>query len=206
MGCCVKDDRAGEVYIPRKDRVCTDVLCLMAIVLTWGGMGTLSYVCIHVKPDLLYDLYYPTDTYGQHCGRPDTATERLPVVMYPQLDRDISDNYDLIVKHQWVTFFNRVTKLCANRCPAHTSLKAPVTYGGPSYPRGDQDELNLLALNASGATAETLAELLADTPTYQYSFRTVKYAWRCFPTTSTYAGLESAASTSATRTGHPRAG
>ena len=188
MGCCIKDDRAGEVYIPRKDRVCTDVLCLMAIVLTWGGMGTLSYVCVHVKPDLLYDLYYPTDSYGQHCGRPGTVTERLPVVMYPQLDRDIDDNYELIVKHQWVTFFKRMTKLCANRCPAHTALTVPQQYGGPGYPRGDLDEYNLLGANATGLTSEALADLLEPTPTYQYSFRTVKYAWRCFPTTSTYAG------------------
>lgn len=183
MGCCPKDERAGEVYIPRKDRVCTDVFCLMAIVLTWGGMGTLSYVCIHVKPELLYDLYYPTDSYGQHCGRPGTATERLPVVMYPQLDRDIQENYDLIVKHQWVTFFNQVSKLCASRCPAQTSLATPQQYGGPTYPREQWTDVH----GYENVSASLLA-VHVPTPTYQYTFHTVKYAWRCFPTTSTYAG------------------
>ena len=42
-----------------------------------------------VKPELLWKLYYPVDSYGQFCGRPGSATEQLPVAFYADLDADI---------------------------------------------------------------------------------------------------------------------
>ena len=71
--CCAQIDRSGEVYTPRRERWCTDVICLLLLITTWGGMGTLGYFCAVVKPQLLWKLYYPTDSYGQFCGRPGTA-------------------------------------------------------------------------------------------------------------------------------------
>ena len=43
-----------------------------------------------VKPELLWKLYYPVDSYGQFCGRPGSATEQLPVAFYADLDADIA--------------------------------------------------------------------------------------------------------------------
>ena len=72
---CCGNDKANEVYTPRRERWCTDVLCLVLLILAWGGMGTLGYMCAAVKPQLLWKLYYPTDSYGQFCGRSGSATE-----------------------------------------------------------------------------------------------------------------------------------
>ena len=46
-------------------------------------------VAPQVKPELLWKLYYPVDSYGQFCGRPGSATEQLPVAFYADLDADI---------------------------------------------------------------------------------------------------------------------
>ena len=177
-GCsCCKDELAGQVYTPRKQRWCTDLICLLFLLMTWTGMGALGYVCIDVKEDLLYDLYYPTDSYGQHCGRPGTIMADRPRVMYPDLDADITANYDLIVTHQWMTFFSTITKLCVAECPDGISLTNPTYYGGDAYPLDNASNLNVNAISPCGCT-----------PEYWYSFRTEKYASRCFPTTSTFTG------------------
>ena len=45
---CCGNEKASEVYTPRGERWCTDVLCLVLLLLAWGGMGTLGYMCVVV--------------------------------------------------------------------------------------------------------------------------------------------------------------
>ena len=87
-GCCAKDG-TGEVFKPRKKRWCTDVLCLLLLVAAMGGLGAIMYISISVHPDLLYALMYPTDSYGNYCGKPGSSTASMKKVMYPDLDNDI---------------------------------------------------------------------------------------------------------------------
>lgn len=185
-GCCGQPDRAAEVYTPRRDRWCTDVVCLLLLVLAWGGMGTLGYVCVAVKPELLWKLYYPTDSYGQFCGRPGTATEDMPVAFFPALDRDIRDHWTDLAAGRYVTFLEEITTLCAARCPDGVSLKEPVTYGGPTYPLADAEPGDDGGEPSSGSGVTASSATLV--PTYFYSFRTEEFAARCFPTTSTFWG------------------
>ena len=88
---CCGNDKSNEVYTPRRERWCTDVLCLVLLLLAWGGTGTLGFMCVVVKPQLLWKLYYPTDSYDQFCGRPGSATENLPFAFYADLDADIQE-------------------------------------------------------------------------------------------------------------------
>ena len=90
MGCCAcgKGEWSDEVFIKRSDRKCTNVFCLAMIVAMWAGIGAIVGTSINREPDLLWSLLYPTDAYGQHCGRKGTEVEHLPKMMYPDLDSD----------------------------------------------------------------------------------------------------------------------
>ena len=173
---CCGNDKANEVYTPRRERWCTDVLCLVLLILAWGGMGMLGYMCAAVKPQLLWKLYYPTDSYGQFCGRAGSATEHLPVAFYADLDADIERHWVDLVAGRYVTFLEEVTTLCAARCPDGVSLTEPTAYGGAGY---------LLGLNEDGVE---LGSGSTTVPAYFYSFRTEEFASRCLPTTSSFAG------------------
>jgi choline transporter-like protein 2/4/5 len=157
---CCGNDKANEVYTPRRERWCTDVLCLVLLILAWGGMGTLGYMCAADKPQLLWKLYYPTDSYGQFCGRSGSATEHLPVAFYADLDADIEEHWVDLVAGRYVTFLGEVTTLCAARCPDGVSLTEPTAYGGAGYPLG---------LTEDGVE---LSSRSTTVPTYFYSFRT----------------------------------
>ena len=163
-GCCA-DERKGELFKPHRDRGCTDVLCLLLLIAAVGGLGVISYIAISAHPSLVDDLIYPTDSYGNNCGKPGSGTAELSKVFYPDLDSDIIAHADLIATGQYLTFLTSVTRLCARACPAGVSLRGPSVYGGSGYPAG---------ANAS-------------VPGYTYSFTTQDVFGRCFPLSSTFA-------------------
>ena len=163
-GCCA-DERKGELFKPHRDRGCTDVLCLLLLIAAVGGLGIISYIAISAHPSLVDDLIYPTDSYGNNCGKPGSGTAELSKVFYPDLDSDIIAHADLIATGQYLTFLTSVTRLCARACPAGVSLRGPSVYGGSGYPAG---------ANAS-------------VPEYTYSFTTQDVFGRCFPLSSTFA-------------------
>lgn len=96
-GCCASDDK-GEVFKPRNKRWCTDVLCLIFLVIASGGMLAIGYICVSAHPGLIDGLIYPTDGYGNYCGKPGTKTESMPKVFYPDLDNDIVKHSDKLAK------------------------------------------------------------------------------------------------------------
>ena len=96
-GCCASDDK-GEVFKPRNKRWCTDVLCLIFLVIASGAMLAIGYVCVSAHPGLIDGLIYPTDGYGNYCGKPGTKTENMPKVFYPDLDNDIVKHSDKLAK------------------------------------------------------------------------------------------------------------
>jgi len=163
-GCCA-DERKGELFKPHRDRGCTDVLCLLLLIAAVGGLGIISYIAISAHPSLVDDLIYPTDSYGNNCGKPGSGTAELSKVFYPDLDSDIIAHADLIATGQYLTFLTSVTRLCAGACPAGVSLRGPSVYGGSGYPAG---------ANAS-------------VPEHTYSFTTQDVFGRCFPLSSTFA-------------------
>jgi hypothetical protein len=167
-GCCASDDK-GEVFKPRNKRWCTDVLCLIFLVIASGAMLAIGYVCVSAHPGLIDGLIYPTDGYGNYCGKPGTKTENMPKVFYPDLDNDIVKHSDKLAKQQYLTFLDSVTRVCAPSCPEGVSLSAPSTYGGGSYP-----------------TDKTAA-----VPTFTYVYRTQEVFSRCFPVTTAWAGASS---------------
>ena len=167
-GCCA-DERKGELFKPHRDRGCTDVLCLLLLIAAVGGLGVISFIAISAHPSLVDDLIYPTDSYGNNCGKPGSGTAELSKVFYPDLDSDIIAHADLIATGQYLTFLTSVTRLCARACPAGVSLRGPSVYGGSGYPAG---------ANAS-------------VPEYTYSFTTQDVFGRCFPLSSTFAEVTS---------------
>ena len=72
MGCCSEKDK-GEVFKPRRKRWCTDVICLLLLIAAGAGMLVIAFVAISAHPGLIYGLIYPTDAYGNYCGRPGTC-------------------------------------------------------------------------------------------------------------------------------------
>lgn len=141
------------------------VLCLLLLIAAVGGLGIISYIAISAHPSLVDDLIYPTDSYGNNCGKPGSGTAELSKVFYPDLDSDIIAHADLIATGQYLTFLTSVTRLCARACPAGVSLRGPSVYGGSGYPAG-----------ANASVTE-----------YTYSFTTQDVFGRCFPLSSTFA-------------------
>ena len=163
-GCCA-DKRKGELFKPHRERGCTDVVCLLLLIVAVGGLAAISYVAISAHPSLVDDLIYPTDSYGNNCGKPGSDTAELSKVLYPDLDSDIIANADLIATGQYLTFLTSVTRLCARACPAGVSLRGPSIYGGSGYPGGAN----------------------ATVPEHTYSFTTQDVFGRCFPLSSAFA-------------------
>ena len=166
-GCCGGKPE-GEVFKPRRQRWCTDVICLVLFIACFGSVGFVSYALVSIKPSLLYGLVYPADSYGMYCGLPGTSTEKYPKVFFPNLDSDIVTHGYLITAQQYATFFERVTKLCAKDCPQGVSLSAPSVYGGASYPLD----------NSTGK---------GPVPEFVYAFASQEVASRCLPLTSVWA-------------------
>ena len=170
-GCCTEKG-TGEVFKPRNKRWCTDVLCLLLLVLATGGLVLLGAMMVGVHPDLVYDLIYPTDSYGNNCGKPSSDTASMGKVMYPQLDEDIVTYGAYLAAQQYLTFLTKVTRLCVAECPEGVSLAGPSVYGGSSYPVG------------SSASSGTIV-----VPSYTYTFTTESIIDRCFPVASTFGGV-----------------
>jgi len=197
MGCC-KDRGGGEkkppegekkppdqgnLFEPRSKRCCTDFACLLLFAAAAVGSGYLTAASVVREPQLLVDLIYPTDSYGNNCGRPGTATEFLPTVLYPNLESDLVAQSAILATGA-VWSFNP-TRLCTPSCPAAFSLAAPSTYGGAGYPTSDNSSV----------------------PEILYPWSTRLIAARCFPfdTSNAIASVALCASPNCTDPGAVRA-
>ena len=156
--CCKGSDSLDDLSSGRS-RACTDIFCLLLFIATMGSLVALSIVAMQREPDLLNDLVYPKDSYGNNCGRPNTAVSGMPKVFYPNLDADILSQLAIVTTGQWWRF--TPTRMCTAACPAGFSLKNPISYGGPSYP---------VAASISGTAAS-----------YWYAYETQDVVDRCFP-------------------------
>ncbi|KAL1512310.1 hypothetical protein AB1Y20_005572 [Prymnesium parvum] len=179
MGCCCSTKKDPEIFVPRSQRWCTDLLFLIAFIVCWGLGIALAVVTINKDPSLIDDILYPRDSYGNNCGKPGTATENLPKVFYPQLDTDIRNQIDVFTSYRYWDF--KPTRLCASSCPSGFSVSNPIAYGGPTYPCGyDDTELssgqNVSTEFGSGETCAT-----GSVPTYYYIYVTQDVVSRCFP-------------------------
>ena len=96
-GCCGSKDE-GEVFKPNRKRWCADVLCLIFLFIASGLMLAIGYACVSAHPGLIDGLIYPKDGYGNYCGKPGTATEKMPKVFYPDLDNDMIKHSDKLAK------------------------------------------------------------------------------------------------------------
>jgi len=169
-GCCpcCSTKGSGQVYKPRNERWCTDILCLLLLVAAVGGLGAFCYIATSAHPDLLDSLMYPADSHGNYCGKPGTATADLPKVFFPDLDSDVVTYSAYLASSQYLTFLSKVTSLCAAECPSGVSLSGYTIYGGSSYPTDGNSTV----------------------PSYTYAFATQDVIKRCFPLSSTFAGEE----------------
>uniref|UniRef100_A0A7S4F3X7 Choline transporter-like protein n=1 Tax=Chrysotila carterae TaxID=13221 RepID=A0A7S4F3X7_CHRCT len=181
-GCC-RGPPEGEVFKPRSRRGCTDILCLVLFIGFWIYMVILAVVSINREPQLIDDLIYPPDSYGNNCGKPGSDTADLKKVIYPNLDEDIIDQYDLFLTGRYFSF--KPTKYCAAECPTGFSLANPLSYGGSSYPVSEA---------GSGA--------FGSPDRIYYAYKTQDVLSRCFPTgtTETVERLELCATPSCSNT------
>jgi hypothetical protein len=165
MSCCSEStkDNQGELFEPRSRRCCTDVACLVLFLLAAGGSAYLTAASVQRNPQLLMDLVYPTDSYGNNCGRPGTATEGMPSVVYPRLEADLAAQSAVIASGAVWAF--SPTRLCASHCPSAFSLASPNIYGGLDYPTTDG----------------------VGTESFLYPWSTRAIASRCFPLDDTQA-------------------
>lgn len=154
MGCC-SSSTDGAVFKPRKQRWCTDLLCLLLFVAATGAFGALAALSIQKDPSLLTDLLYTPDSFGNNCGAPNTPFSNVTKAIFPTLDQDVISQATILATGQYWKF--RPTVYCAGSCPTGLDLAAPVAYGGASYPGSSQP-----------------------TAIY-YSFQTQDVMGRCFP-------------------------
>ena len=176
MGCCAccGRDKDEAVYKRRSQRGCTDLLCLILLIGSWGGWGVITGLSIAKQPSLFYELLYGMDAYGQFCGMEGEATADLPKLMYPDLDGDFVRQAEfLATSPYWLYWQLNFTGLCVDVCPSGVSLDAPTVYGGDSYPL------------SSSATDEYGSAVTEDggivVPEYIYAFATKEVLGRCIP-------------------------
>jgi len=166
-GCCGCGGSGKEVFKPRRERWCTDVLCLILFILGMGMLFGLTFIAINKDPSLLDDLRYPPDSYGNNCGKPNSAAKDMPKVIFPRLDKDLEEQMAYLVAQQYWKF--SPTKYCAPVCPDGFDLSNPVLYGGADYPGGNTSVAGVY-----------------------YAYVTTEVIQRCFPmdTTTTYDSTE----------------
>ena len=102
-------------------------------------MVLLVGLSVRSQPSLAWSLLYPTDTYGQHCGRAGTPVAHLPKLMYPDLDGDFKKQAVFLgTAPYWEYWRLSLTGLCVESCPQGISLRESIVYGGPEYPVGPE--------------------------------------------------------------------
>ena len=175
MGCCdTKKD--PELFKSRSERACTDVLFLIAFVASWVGGICIAVASVNKDPSLLTDIRYPTDSYGNNCGNPGTATEAMGKVIYPYLDQDIMNQLDVFTTGQYWNF--KPTKLCSESCPGRFDFRNPQSYGGVDYPCGN----NLGDLGSGASLSDgQIACSNGTIPETYYTWVTQEVIDRCFP-------------------------
>jgi len=167
------------IYAKRSDRGCTDVLCLLLLLATWGAMISVTVMSVIKEPDIVNILRYPRDEYGQFCGQPGSATEDLPRALYPTLDADFASQVaEASSLPFWEYYKLKFTSLCVAECPDGLSLSESAlgVYGGADYPTGD-------AVKDDSSWNYT-------TPEFTYTFRTANLYGRCLPLGNTFAAPE----------------
>ena len=95
-----------------------------------SGSIAICAVAITANPNLVQDLVYPPDSYGNSCGK--GLASEMKKAMYPRLDHDMSEQWSTVASGLWWNF--KPTVVCAPECPDGMSLANPTIYGGPSYP------------------------------------------------------------------------
>lgn len=126
MGCCQGKEQG--VYKEGAQRVCTDILFLILLLVAIAASITVSVLSITSNPQLLIDILYPPDGYGNNCGYKEFSS--LKKVVYPRLDSDFNENIHIAVTGQWWNF--KPTGICTSSCPQGFDLANPILYGGPS--------------------------------------------------------------------------
>jgi len=137
-------------------------------------VGTITVLSVQREPSLLDRLRYPQDEYGQFCGKPGSATERLRYSLYPILDQDFRTQAAQAVSIPfWEYYSLDLTSICVEACPDGVSLTPPIPiYGGDSYPTED-------AVRMEPGWDPT-------PPEFTYTFRTANLYYRCLPYTNTF--------------------
>jgi choline transporter-like protein 2/4/5 len=160
-GSCGAKASQSEVFKSASDRWCTDILFLVMLAIGMSGSIAICAVAITANPNLVQDLVYPPDSYGNSCGK--GLASEMKKAMYPRLDHDMSEQWSTVASGLWWNF--KPTVVCAPECPDGMSLANPTIYGGPSYP-----------CNGTAACGTV--------PSYYYIFFTEDVVGRCMPLTS----------------------
>jgi len=161
--CCLKKAADGEVFKPASARACTDIICLLLMLLCLGFASGIAGYTVHSHPTLLTDLYAPPDNWGNNCGR--GFMMKKPVLVYPRLDSDFVEQYAVVSTGQYWRF--KPTGYCAEECPTGFDLSNPIQYGGLLY-----------GCNKQRHCDQTV-------PTYYYTYLTTNMLGRCIPSAAT---------------------
>jgi len=182
MGACCSTKKDPELFVTRKDRWCTDILFLLAFLAAWGGGIAIAAVSINKDTSLLTDILYTPDSYGNNCGRPNTATADMKKVFYPNLDADINkpENLALFATGRYWEF--KPTRMCASDCPGFFNFENPTAYGGSSYPCGyDSSEVGSGEVGSAVAVDPDATCTAGGVPEYYYTWVTQDIINRCVP-------------------------
>jgi hypothetical protein len=167
MPCCgVEEDEKKAAIFKKKDRGCTDILCLASIILMWVAMFIVALISIkYGKPDT---FIYPTDYNGNYCGKKGGDVAGRKYGFFPLLDKDIHNQMGTLLAGQWWNF--KPYTVCVEECPGSFNLDSQKKYGGPDYP---------------GYSDSTEATINPCKEGCYNAFKTTAIANRCFPTVET---------------------
>jgi hypothetical protein len=160
--CCGGEDETEKRAM--NDRRCTDMICLIIFTIICGGvMGLGIYAFATGNID---QIIYPADYNGNYCGKPGTSLSERPYAFYPQLDKDLIAQYDVVITGYWWNFVPYT--LCVSKCPGVFSFSDNAIYGGCSYPGAEC---------ASG----TVSIAPPAPPSFYSGFKHTSMLSRCFP-------------------------
>ncbi|XP_037625984.1 choline transporter-like protein 5-B isoform X2 [Sebastes umbrosus] len=160
---------------PVHKRSCTDMVCcviFIVVIVGYIALGTVAW--IHGDPR---KVVYPTDSFGQFCGHPNTPNANKAILLYFNMLK--CANPSVLINLQCPT-----TQICVSRCPDRFETLAdarPKTQNWRYYKQFCKPRI--------GISSKSAAEILRDEDCPSMIVPSRPFLQRCFPDFITRNGI-----------------